>query len=111
MQKKLNHDDAIVGEISFEAANVLEALLPNALANQRRGNTLLCQKFRVHTDHQRFLVIAAVENADVPAIWQGFHAAPEIIMIEVLGRKRFEGINLAALWIDTLHHMLASAIL
>ena len=31
-------------------------------------------------------------------------------MIEVLGRRRFEGINLAALWIDTRHNVLDGAI-
>src|SRR5215469_15973996 len=110
MQEKLNDDDAIADEISFKRANVLEALLPNALGNQGRWNSLLCQKFRMYADHQRFLVIAPVENADVSAIRQGFHAAPEIIVIEVLGRRRLEGIDLAALGVDARQDVLDGAI-
>ena len=35
---------------------------------------------------QRFFVVAAVEDADPPTFRQTFHAAPEIVVIEVFRR-------------------------
>src|SRR5215472_4316761 len=64
----------------------------------------------MHPDHQHFFVIAAIENADVPTVWQTFHAAPKKIMIEIFSRRRFEGKHLATLRVDARHDMLNGAI-
>src|ERR1700752_3412907 len=65
----------------------------------------------MHPDAERFLLIAAIEDPDVPAVGQALHAAPEVIVVEILGGRRFEGMDLAALRIDAGHHMLDGAIL
>src|SRR6516162_4720322 len=111
MQKKLPDHDAVPGKVAFEAANILEALLPDSLRNKRRWNFLLCQKLRMHANHQRFLVIAPIENANVPAVRQAFHTAEEKIVVEVLRSRRLEGKDLAALGVDAGHDVLDGAIL
>ena len=64
----------------------------------------------MHTDDEGFLVIAAVENADMPTIRQALRAAPQIIVVEVLGGGRLEGRNLSALRVDAGHDVLDGAI-
>src|SRR5262249_40040646 len=70
-----------------------------------------CEKFRMDTYDEGLFVVAAVENADVTAIWKALHAPPEIIVIQVLGGGRLEGKNLTALRVDTGHDVLDGAIL
>ena len=73
------------------------------------GQLLFCQEFRMHP-HDEHLFIAAIKGS-TGRDWQVFHAAPEVIVIQVLGRGRFKRIDLAALWIYARHDMLYSAIL
>src|SRR5262249_1781419 len=84
---------------------------PNTFRNQRRWKSLLCQKLGMYTHDERFLVIAAIENAEVPLVGQALHAAPEKIVVEVFGRRRLEGKNLAALRVHARQDVLDSAIL
>ena len=70
MQEELPHDDAVARQVSLEAADVLKPLLPDVLGDQRRRELLLRQKLRMHAHHERFLVVAAVEDADVAAVGQ-----------------------------------------
>src|SRR5262249_51138764 len=64
----------------------------------------------VDAHHQRFLVIAAVEDANSTAFRHVFHTASQEIVIELFGRWSFEGIHLAALRDDPRHHVLDRAV-
>ena len=64
----------------------------------------------MHPHNQRLLVVAAVENPDASAFRQVLLAAPEIIMVELLTARSFEGSDLATLRIDARHHMLDRAV-
>jgi hypothetical protein len=65
----------------------------------------------MHTHHERLFVVAAVENADAPALRQRLHAAPEIIVIKIFGARRLEGRHLAPLRIHPRHDVFDGAIL
>jgi len=41
--------------------------------------------FGMHPDDEHFFVITAIKNSNVSPVRQAFHAAPEIIVIEILG--------------------------
>src|SRR6266446_4800603 len=111
MEKEFPHDDAVPAEILFEIADVLETLGPDVFPNQLRRNSLLCQKAGMHTNDEHFFVVTAIEDSDLPAIRQAFHATPEIIVIELLGGRGFKGKDLATLWINAGHHVFNRAIL
>jgi hypothetical protein len=65
----------------------------------------------MHPDHEHLLVVAPVENANVTAIRQVFHAAPEVIMVKFISTRGLEGIQLAALRVDARHDVLDGALL
>ena len=65
----------------------------------------------MHAHHERLLVVAAIENADPPALRQLLHAAPEIVVIEILARRPLERRHLAALRIHARHHVLDRPVL
>src|SRR6476661_5929756 len=84
--------------------------VPNSLSYELRRELLFREKGRMHPDDQHFFVVAAIENANVSAIWQTLHAAPQIIVVEIVTRRRFERIDLATLWIHAGHDMLDRSI-
>jgi hypothetical protein len=51
----------------------------------------------MHPDNKQLLIITAIENANVTSIGKTFHATPQVIVIEIFGRGRFERIHLASL--------------
>jgi hypothetical protein len=65
----------------------------------------------MHPDDEHLFIITAVKNSDLTPVRQAFHAAPEIIMIQIIRRRRFERIHLAALRINARQDVLNSAIL
>ena len=60
----------------------------------------------MHPDNQHLLIITTIKDSDVSAIGQTFHTAPEIIVIKILSRGRFERVDLAGLRIHSRHHVL-----
>ena len=65
----------------------------------------------MHPRHQTFLVIRTIEDADPATLWQRDHAAPHEIVIELLGCRLLEGIDLAALRIDASEYAFDGAVL
>jgi hypothetical protein len=65
----------------------------------------------MHADDERFLVVAAIENADAPAFRHAFHATPQVIVVEVFGGWRLEGEDFAALRVDPGHDVFDGAVL
>ena len=54
----------------------------------------------MYPDHDRLFVVRAVEDADHAPLRQGLGGAPEIIVIQFLGRRRLEAGYVAALRVD-----------
>ena len=81
------------------------------LVTSSAGMRCFLQQLGMHAHHQHLLVVGAVEDADVAALRQAARAAPQIIVVEFLGRRRFEGEHLAALRIHAGHDVLDGAVL
>src|SRR5512134_2104582 len=110
VQEELADQDAVAGEVALEVADVLEALAPDALAYQLLRQLLPCQQRLVDSHHQNLLVVGAVEDANAPALGQMLHAAPQVIVVEVLRRGRLERCHLHALRVDARHDVLDGAV-
>ena len=61
-------------------------------------------------DHQHLLVVGAVEDADVPARWQLALVAPQIVMVELLGRGGLEAVDLHTLGVHAAHDVANGAV-
>ena len=84
MKEKLLRQDAVAAQIAFEMTNISEALFPNVQADQLLRQLLALQQFWMNAHDQGFLVVAAVEDADAPALWKVTLITPEEIMIKIL---------------------------
>src|SRR5262249_39487375 len=111
MQEELEHQRAVVGERALEGADVLEPLLLDARRHKPLGQHLALEQFGMHAHHQDLLVVRAVEDADPPARRQPPRAAPEKVVVKLLGARCLERMHLAAYRIDARYHMLDDAVL
>jgi hypothetical protein len=99
VEKKFPHDHAVSRQILLEIANVFKTFFPNLLVYELRRHFLLREEFGMHPDDEHLFIVTAIKDSNVSPVGQAFHASPEIIMVEVLARWRFEGIHFATLWI------------
>src|SRR6185369_8278670 len=106
MQKELANNSSIAGEISLNAANVLESIFPNVVGNQFGRELLLCKQRRVYTYDERFFVVTAIKNTYPSSLRQALCTTPKEIMVQVFTCWSLERIDLAALRIDTREYML-----
>ena len=81
------------------------------LETRRGGNFCFAENFRMYAHDQAFLVMRAVENADPPALGHALGHAPEKIVIELVRRRRLEGVHVAAHRIDAVEDVLDDAVL
>ena len=70
-------------QVALEGADVLKALVPDVFRYAFLGQFLSGEKLGMHAHDERLLVVAAVENADPSALRQRFHAAPQVVVIEI----------------------------
>src|SRR5262249_44357879 len=110
VEKKFSNDYAIPRQILFKIADVFETMFPNLLTYEFWRQLLPRHEFRMHADDEHLFVVTAIKDSNVSAVRQTFHAPPEVIMIQVLCRWRFERIDLTSLRIHAGHHMLDGAI-
>ena len=80
MQKELANNSSIAGEISLNAANVLESIFPNVVGNQFGRELLLCKQRRVYTYDERFFVVTAIKNTYPSSLRQALCTTPKEIM-------------------------------
>ena len=73
------------------------------LVAQLFGKPLAAENFRMHPNHQHFLVIGTIEDADPPAFRKHARRSPEKIVFQFIGARLFETEDLAALRIDSGH--------
>src|SRR4029077_13073230 len=64
VEKELEHDHSIAGEMALEFADILEAFLLDVLADELGRDFLPLQQFGMHAHDQGLLVVRAVEDAD-----------------------------------------------
>src|SRR5258708_25679602 len=100
VKKELSHYHTIVGKVLLKISDVREALFPDLFRDEFNRNFLPSHNFRMHSHDEGFLVIAAIENTYMAPVWKGPHAAPEIVVVEVIGGRGLERDDLATLRID-----------
>jgi hypothetical protein len=110
MEEELTDDDSVAGEVAFEVADICEAVFPDLRGDQLRGQLLAGQQFGVHTDDEGLFVVTAVEDADMAAVGQHLETTPQVIVIELLGGRRFEGMNVASLGVHAGHDVFDGAV-
>jgi hypothetical protein len=81
IQEEFANHYAIAAEITLIAANILKALLPDILRNERTWDLLISEQLLVDANHQHFLVIGTVEDSDPAAAGSALHSAPQIIVV------------------------------
>src|SRR3954469_13495740 len=91
VQKELQDHDAVARQVTFEADDVLEALLPDAFGDHLWRQPLPRQDFRVHANDEDLLVVRAVEDADLASRREAHRRPPQVIVAELLGGRRLEG--------------------
>ncbi len=65
----------------------------------------------MHANHQHFLVIGAIEDADPSPLGKTASGAPEEIMLQFFYARLFEGVHLAARRIDSGHNVANHSVL
>jgi hypothetical protein len=111
VEKELADRCSVPGEVMLKGIDVLVAMLPDILLEELARHLLLLEQLAVHSDHEDLLVVGAVEDADAPPFGERLHAAPEVVMVELLVRWSLEGVDLAALRVHAAHDVLDRAIL
>jgi hypothetical protein len=56
--------------------DVNEPLIPDSLADARRGQLLPLEDVGVHAHDEDLLVVRTIEDTDAPALGQAFEVAP-----------------------------------
>src|SRR6266540_3089641 len=100
VQETLDDGDALGRELALEAVDLVVPLAP-----------LLRRHQVVHPDDQHILVVRAVEDAEVAG---GRHLAadpPQEVVPALLGRRRLEGLDVAALRVEHPDDVLDGAVL
>jgi len=96
VQEKLADGDAVAGEVALERADVFVASGPDLLVHQGGWQVLLFEELRMHTHRQHFFVVRAIENPDATPLGQMSLTAPQVVVIQLLNRRRLERSDLAA---------------
>ena len=86
--------------------------MPQFLVVARRiRQALAAENFAMHPYDQDFFVIGSVEDANASALWQFSRSAPQEVMLQFGGARMLEARYLAALRINSGHHVLDGAVL
>ena len=82
VQEELEDDRPLSGEVVLEMRDVGEALVPDALANERRGKLLPLQNFVMHAHDENLFVVRPVEDADPSPFGKAPGVAPHEVVVE-----------------------------
>ena len=86
VQEELDEAVALVGQVVLPVVDLAEAPVPDAAVLELGRDLLAREDLRVDPDDQDLLVVGAVEDADVAALRQLLRVAPQVVVVEVLGR-------------------------
>src|SRR5215475_11117415 len=73
-RKNFRMTTPIAREVAFDIADVLVALLPDALGHQLLRDLLFCQELGMNPDNEGLFVVTTVENPDPPPFRQTLQA-------------------------------------
>jgi len=110
VEKELQHQCPISGQVPLQGVDILEAVGPESFVEPGAGNALGLEQFRMDPDHQDFLVVRAVEDANPASLRERPSVPPKEVVIELLTGGLLEAEDLTALGIDPRHHVLDGAI-
>ena len=94
---EFQHPGPVARQMPLKAADVLEALFPDPAVGDVWRQLLPRQHLGMHAHHQHFLIVRAIEDADMPALWQRSDGSPQKIVRQFLGARSFEGVALRSL--------------
>src|SRR5450755_1419462 len=97
MKKELTNHCAVVCKMLFKCTDIPVALIPDLWSYELFGKPLGIQNFWMYLHYQCFFVIGAIEDSNSAAFGKLVLAAPKIVVVEILGRWRFERSDLASL--------------
>ena len=86
VEEELDDPEALVGEVALPVVDLAEAAVPDAPVLELGRELLAGEDLRVDPDDEHLLVVGAVEDADVAALRQLLRVAPEVVVVELLGR-------------------------
>jgi RNase P/RNase MRP subunit p29 len=112
VQEELHHVDAVLRQVLLEVVDLREALLPDVsrVADARR-QLLVFEPFRVDARGEHFLVVRAVEDADLPALGQVSDETPEVIVLEFRRARLLVDRHHATLRVNARHDVFDRAVL
>src|SRR5215831_5709871 len=70
IEKELEDDGPLAGEVILEMRDVGEPLVPDVFADKLGGQLLAPENFLVHANDQSFFVVRAIENPDASTLGQ-----------------------------------------
>src|SRR6185503_13597009 len=97
VEEELPDERPVPGEVALEGVDVLEALLPNLLGLELGRDLLPPQDLGVDACDQDLLVVGTVEDPDAAALRETARRAPHEVVVQLLGRRRLERMDLAPL--------------
>ena len=111
VQEQLDEAEALVGQVVLPVVDLAEAPVPDAAVLELGRDLLAGEDLGVDPDDEDLLVVGAVEDADVAALGQLLRVAPQVVVVEVLGRGDLEAADLDALGVDAAHDVADRAVL
>src|SRR5581483_6510938 len=109
VEKKFEDQRAVTREMPLEGADIVEPVFPDVPTDEPFWQILRFEQLLVDAHCQDFFVVRAVEDADAAGSRQALRDAPEKIVLQLLGARLAEGVNLDALRIEPAHHVLDDA--
>ena len=111
VQEQLDDMEALVDKVALPIVDLAVAALPDVALARGRRQLLAVEDLIVDTDDEHFLVVGAVEDADLAASRKASCGTPEVVVVELLGRGLLERVDAHALRIDAAHHVPDGAVL
>jgi len=107
MQINLNDVGSIVMEVSLQIEDGAKPFRPDGLViHIHLWESFAAENLRMHANDQHLLIIRPIGDADPPAFWEVTICAPQKIVLQFAVAGLFESEYLAALGVDTGHHVL-----
>ena len=103
VEEQLDDPIALVGQVALPVVDLAEAPLPDPATLRARRDLLVGEDLGMDPDDQDLLVVRAVEDPDVAALRELPGVPPQVVVVEVRGRRDLEAVDLDALGVDPAH--------
>ena len=105
VEEELHHADPVVGEVALPVVDLAVAALPDPVVARFLRQLLPLEQLLVDADDEHLFVVGAVEDPDLAAGRKVLRVAPEVVVVELLGRGHLEAVHGDALRVDAAHHV------